>query len=318
VAPGATPAVSVVVPTRDRAARLERLLAALRAQTIGTDAFEVIVVDDGSRDETATVLAAADGLNLRVVARETAGGPAAARNEGWRLASADVVAFTDDDCEPTPEWLERVLDAAREHPGVIITGPTTPIPGELDRLGPLARTRDLPVADDWFASCNIAYPRDLLGRLGGFDERFADALGEDTDLGWRARELGAELHFEPAAAVHHAVEPIGAAAALREAMIGADAVYAFRRHPELRRRALRHGLVRNRALPRLLLAGAALALARRYRWAGVLTLPYALSVARRCAGPGAGPRFALFFIVRDALTLLTSLRGSARHRILVL
>jgi glycosyltransferase involved in cell wall biosynthesis len=318
----AAPAISVVVPTRDRAARLERLLEALRTQTVGVEAFEVIVVDDGSSDATASVLAeaeASDGLSVRSIRRRVSRGPAAARNQGWLVAEADLVAFVDDDCEPTPQWLERALAAARKHPGFIVAGPTTPIPAEADRIGPFARTRDLPGPDEWFASCNIVYPRDLLGRLDGFDEtRFGEALGEDTDLGWRARELGAELHFEPSAAVHHAVDEVGAIAALREALLGADAIYAFRRHPELRRRTLWLGFVRNPALPGLLLAAFGLALARRHRWAAALALPYALSVARRCAGPRAGLGFAPFFIVRDALALTTALRGSLRHRTLVL
>jgi glycosyltransferase involved in cell wall biosynthesis len=314
------PAISVIVPTRDRATRLERLLAALRRQTIGTEAFEVIVVDDASSDSTASVLAeASEGLALRLIRRPVSRGPAAARNQGWLAARADLVAFVDDDCEPTPQWLERALAAAREHPGFIVAGPTTPNPAETDRIGPFARTRDLPRQDEWFASCNIVYPRDLLARLEGFDEqRFGEALGEDTDLGWRARELGAELHFEPAAAVHHAVDEIGAIAALREALVGVDAIYAFRRHPELRRRTLRLGVVRDPALPRLLLAASGLAIARRHRWAAALAVPYALSVARRCAGPGAGPGFAPFFVARDALALTTAVRGSLRHRTLVL
>ncbi len=318
---GAPPAVSVVVPTRNRAARLERLLAALGAQTLEPDAFEVIVVNDGSTDDTGQVIDRAHaeaGIRVRAVTRTQSRGPAAARNEGWAGATADLVAFVDDDCEPAPQWLDQLLAAARAHPNTILAGPTTPIPDEAARIGPFARTRDLPVADEWFASCNIAYPRELLDQLEGFDERFAEALGEDTDLGWRARELGAELHFVPAAAVHHAVDEIGAGAALREALLGADAVYAFRRHPELRRRTLRFGFIRNPALPRLLLAVVGLLAGRRRGWARALALPYALSVARRCAGPGASPAHAPFFVAYDALALTTSLRGSARHRTLVL
>jgi glycosyltransferase involved in cell wall biosynthesis len=317
----ATPSVSVVVPTRNRAARLGRLFDALREQTIGPEAFEVIVVDDGSTDATAQVIERAraePGLRLRAISRALAGGPAAARNEGWREASAPLVAFVDDDCEPAPEWLERLAAAADEHPGDVLAGPTTPIPAEAERIGPFARTRDLAQPDEWFASCNIAYPRDLLRRLDGFDERFTEALGEDTDLGWRARELGADLEFVPAAAVHHAVDEIGPAGALREALIGVDAIYAFRRHPELRRRTLQFGVIRNPALPRLLLAGVGLLAGRRHGWARLLALPYALSVARRCACPGASPAHAPFFVAYDALALTTALRGSARYRTLVL
>jgi glycosyltransferase involved in cell wall biosynthesis len=311
----------VVVPTRDRAERLVRLLGALQAQTLPPDLFEVIVVDDGSSDDTAAVLDRAEAggdLAVRSIRRAASLGPAAARNEGWRIADAEFVAFVDDDCEPTPQWLERALAASREHPGQIVAGPTTPIPSEADRIGPYARTRDLPTADEWFASCNIVYPRELLGRLDGFDERFSEALGEDTDLGWRAREMGVEPHFEPSAVVHHAVDEVGPAAILREALRGADSVYAFRRHPELRRRTLRFGVVRNPALPRLLLAALALALARRHRWLAVLALPYAVSVARRCGAPGASAGAAPFFVAHDALALTTSLRGSVRHRTLVL
>jgi glycosyltransferase involved in cell wall biosynthesis len=317
----AMPSVSVVVPTRDRAPRLGRLLEALREQTIGPDAFEVIVVDDASTDPTPQVIERARGeagIQLRAISRERVGGPAVARNHGWRQASAPLVAFVDDDCEPAPQWLERLATAAKEHPGKVLAGPTTPIPAEADRVGPFARTRDLPEPDEWFASCNIAYPRDVLRRLDGFDERFAEALGEDTDLGWRARELGAELEFVPAAAVHHAVDEVGPAAALREALLGVDAVYAFRRHPELRRRTLQFGFIRNPALPRLLLAILGLLAGRRHGWARLLALPYALSVARRCAAPGASAAHAPFFVAYDALALTTSLRGSARHRTLVL
>jgi glycosyltransferase involved in cell wall biosynthesis len=318
---GAMPSVSVVVPTHNRAERLERLLRALGEQTVGSEAFEVIVVDDGSTDATARVIeeaGAAGELRMRAISRAQPGGPAAARNEGWRKAAAPLVAFVDDDCEPAPQWLERLSEAASANPGKVLAGPTTPIPAEAGGIGPFARTRDLPEPDEWFASCNIAYPRDLLGLLGGFDEEFAEALGEDTDLGWRARELGAELEFVPDAAVHHAVDEIGPIAALREALLGADAVLAFRRHPELRRRTLQFGVVRNPALPRFLLAVAGLFAARRHRVGVVLALPYALSVARRCAGPGASPAHAPFFIAYDALALTTSLRGSARHRTLVL
>src|SRR3954453_18710822 len=67
-------------------------------------------------------------MELRVIRPDPGGGPAAARNEGWRAARAPLVAFTDDDCQARPGWLEAGLRAARENPGAFVQGPTEPIP----------------------------------------------------------------------------------------------------------------------------------------------------------------------------------------------
>src|SRR5438093_9901845 len=102
-----TPIVSVVVPTRQRAPLLSRLVAALEVQA-DVGAFEVIVVDDASADGTGTALerlASAASIPVRAVRLAARRGPAGARNVGWRLARAPLVAFTDDDCVPQPGWL---------------------------------------------------------------------------------------------------------------------------------------------------------------------------------------------------------------------
>src|SRR5688572_6834468 len=114
------PAVSVVIPTFARPERLARCLEALAAQSLTRGAFEVIVCDDGSPSPAApTVRAFADRMAVRVVRRSRAG-PAAARNEGARHARAAILAFTDDDCVPSPLWLELLLDRMRRHPGHMI------------------------------------------------------------------------------------------------------------------------------------------------------------------------------------------------------
>jgi hypothetical protein len=247
------------------------------------------------------------------------GGPAAARNAGWRAAKAPLVAFTDDDCEAPPEWLERALAAAGEHPGAIIQGPTSPIPRELDLTGPFTRTKDIPAPNPSFQTCNIVYPRALLERLGGFDEGFPEALGEDTDLGWRAREIGGELHWDEGVRMHHAVDDVGPVGYMRGALRGADAVRVFRRHPQLRAEGLRFGVIRNPRLPHLALALAGAAIARRAPWAAaLLALPYARALASVCRRQRAPLLLAPYYAVWDGLYTYTALRGSLRHGTLVL
>ena len=149
-----------------------------------------MVVDDGADERTAAAIEReGGGLDLKLL-RAGGGGPARARNLGWRAASGRWIAFTDDDCEATPGWLAAALAAARTNPGAIVQGPTLPIPRERARLGPFARTRSIAAGGPWFETCNIVYEAELLERLDGFDEAFAEALGEDTDLGWRALGLG--------------------------------------------------------------------------------------------------------------------------------
>jgi len=317
----AAPEVTVVIPTRDRAARLTAALEALRGQTLDPERFETLVVDDGSSDGTAEVLAglARDGaLTVRAL-RLSGNGPAAARNAGWRAARAPLVAFTDDDCEPTPTWLESILRAAAASPGAIIQGTAAPIPREADLLSrPFSRTRLIDGPSPWFATCNIAYPRELLERLDGFDELFPEALGEDTDLGWRALEAGSRVEFVPDAMVHHAVEDLGPAGYMQHALRGVDAVYAFRRHPGLRKRTLRFGVFRNPSLLRLALALAGLAQARRWPPAALLALPYAKNVIGRSMRTESGPALVPYLLAYDLVQAYTSLRGSIRYRTLVL
>ena len=139
----AIPEVSVVFATHDRAERVAMLIESLRRQTIDRSRFEVIAVDDGSRDHTPRVLAEAaerGDLDLRVMRRETAEGPASARNQGWRGARAPLIAFTDDDCVASPGWLEAGLAALKAEPGCFVQGRTDPSPDEVHLLGPFSRT----------------------------------------------------------------------------------------------------------------------------------------------------------------------------------
>jgi GT2 family glycosyltransferase len=229
----------VVVATYNRAALLERLLDALAAQE-GVARFEVIVVSDASTDATADVLAARAAtfpVPLLTMRQERNAGPAAARNRGWRTARAPIIAFTDDDCRPSPRWLASLL-AASSPATALVQGRTLPDPDQLDRWGPFSRPFPTVVAEDGFYStCNIAYRRDVLDALGGFDETFRFPCGEDTDLAWRARKAGYTTAFEGDALVHHEVWRSDWLNFMRSMRRSESLVLLVSIHPELRRHA---------------------------------------------------------------------------------
>jgi GT2 family glycosyltransferase len=232
------PEIAVVVPTHDRPLRLRWLLNALEEQTLARERFEVVVARDSLDEPTAELLAthplARDGTLRHVQLTPGTGGPGANRNAGWRAANAPLVAFTDDDCRPPPEWLERALAAARRHPGAIVQGATVPDPEELhlERASPHAHTQRVHPPTPWAQTCNILYPRELLERVGGFYED--PAWGEDTDLAVRARQAGAPYEAAPEVVTYHAVEPQSLARRLRGIWRWQDLAHMVKTHPELR------------------------------------------------------------------------------------
>jgi GT2 family glycosyltransferase len=229
------PAAAVVVTTYDRASYLERLLDALAAQ-VGVPAFEVVVIDNGSSDATSDVLArrARDGaLALRPLREEVNIGPAAARNRGWRTTQAPVVAFTDDDCIPAPGWLAALLSAV-DAGADVAQGRTEPIVAQRPQRGPFSMTMERLGEDGFYETCNIAYRRELLERLDGFDEAFAGFYAEDTDLGWRAKKAGASTVFVDGALVEHEIWPFTWKSRLGDIRRREGILVLLGKHPELR------------------------------------------------------------------------------------
>jgi len=305
--------VSIVVPTRNRAERLRALLDSLSAQA-GPE-FEVIVVDNASDDDTQAVVAAA---GARGIALPQPLGPAVARNRGWREAQGELVVFTDDDVVAQPGWLEALASAHARDREAIVQGRTVPDPREAQRLSAFSRSQEASGPGPWFQTCNIAYPRALLERLGGFDESFSDAAGEDTDLGWRAVELGTRVVYEPAALNWHAVHEPGAMALIRASQKWRMGVRNVARHPQLRD-ALHRGIFWKESHERLLLAAAGMMIARRAPLvAAGLVVPY-LALHRSQHGSYAGTAIALpAHAALDAAEVLAMVRGSLESGTLVL
>lgn len=311
------PVVTVVAATKDRPDRLAALLESLERQGPGTPAFSVVVVDDGSGDETRRVLdaAAAGSLDLRVVRHERSRGPAAARNAGWRAADGALVGFTDDDCEVEPDWIARAVAAWDGRAERFVQGATGPIPRERDRLSPFARTIVVQEPGPPWETCNIFFPRALLERLDGFDERFPLPGGEDTDLAWRAVLDGAEPVFDAGVQAHHAVLSVGPLGMLRYAWHWHATVPLFARHPDLKRRQLHRGVFWSPVHEEVLLLLAAAVVPRR-AWPVrvLLATPYLRRRLRRRSGPVLLP----FLLAVDLVEVAAMVRGAVRDRTLVL
>lgn len=257
------PQVSVVIPS-GRQVRLSFTLEALARQTLGRERFEVVVVQDGEQPAPSH-----PELDLRAIRGHGDGNIAALRNLGWRAARAPLIAFTDDDCRPAADWLERMLDAADG--SRMLFGRTEPDPDEDHLLHGLARSQRIVELGNWYESCNAVYPRRILESLGGFDEDFA-RLGEDTDLALRAFDAGAAFRFVDRARVWHAVIPMGLVAALGQARRRDTIPLLIARHPR-HRHALYKGVFWKRSHALVVVAALGLA-SRRPALALLAALPW--------------------------------------------
>jgi len=264
------PEVSVVIPTRNRETRLAFALDALAEQTLDRDRFEVVVVR--APDGPGPLTDAPAGIAVRFLTAAIAG-PAVQRNVGWRASAAPVIAFTDDDCRPAVDWLERLLDSLAGEE-TILQGRTEPDPDERHLWWGLSRSWEITGETEWYATCNVAYPRAMLESLDGFDERFPAAWGEDTDLGLRARELGAGLRYVDDALVWHAVLPRSLPAAVREARRREATVTVIARHPAYRSELYHRYFAHERHAKLILALGGALVFRRRPLLAAGAALPY--------------------------------------------
>ncbi len=205
-----TVVVSVVVPTHNRAHELRECLLGLAAQSLSAEQFEVIVVDDGSSDDTLQVVESVrcnSSVKLRYVFQSILG-PSAARNLGIEMAQAELIAFTDDDCRANPCWLERLLHALPEDPKVAGVGGETirvrenVIGRYIDAIGTLSHgVKDGIVI--YLVTAKALFRRSCLQSIGGFERRIDWPGGEDVDLSFRLLEQGYRLEVTNRAVIRH-------------------------------------------------------------------------------------------------------------------
>ncbi len=204
---------SVVVPTYHRKETLRQTLAALCAQDYRD--CEVIVVDDGSMNETEEMLA--NEFPAFCYLRQDHRGPAAARNRGIRQARGEIIAFTDDDCLAPPDWLTRLADGYVRYPDAVGGGGGLMAPSELLKSNVFARYEQYISRDVYHAgeeeyvggfecpaggTANMSYKRSILLEVNGFDERFPVPAGEDADLKLRICSRGERLFYLPIWVTH--------------------------------------------------------------------------------------------------------------------
>lgn len=338
-----TPAVSVIVPARDAGPTLERSLRAICTQRLD-EPFEVLLIDDGSTDDTVAIAERwAPEVRLVSSGDGVARGPGAARNRGATEARAPVLAFTDADCFPTPDWLSAGLSAIRAGAD-LVQGAVAPQP-DVART-PFDRTVIVSGENGLYPTANVFVRRDVFSAAGGFrdwlgdheraagprrfaprDRRRARAvrtpIGEDTLFAWQARRGGARTAFAPDALVHHAVVP----GRLWDEILdrwhwASDMPAVAGLVPELRATCFHRRWFFSRKTARFdaALAAVALALLTRRRVVLAGAWPYAdwiLTEARRLGG-AAGVRHGLGSPVSDAATLAALACGSIAWRTVVL
>ena len=220
------PTLSIILPTYNRVTLLRNAIAALLRQTAPAGSYEIVVVDNNSSDGTSEAVAAIGDPRLRVI-REPRQGLSYARNAGLEATSAPIVAFTDDDVEAAPGWVETIVSSLEAHPqadgvgGRVLPAWTRQRPSWLTRehWAPLALQdhgdgrrifdRSRPTG---LVGANVAFRREVFERIGLFSkdfQRVKEGIGstEDHDLLSRLYAAGGRMLYEPRLLVMARVQP---------------------------------------------------------------------------------------------------------------
>ncbi|MDO8428056.1 MAG: glycosyltransferase [Candidatus Diapherotrites archaeon] len=197
---------SIIIPAYNAEKTIDTTLMALQNQNFPKEQFEVIVVDDGSTDQTTGIV---NKFKTTKLIQQKNSGPALARNTGAKLASGEVLIFTDSDCVPEKNWLNEMLQPFEDQSISGVQGAYKTHQKEWmaqfvqleieERYERMKKSKQL----DWIGTYSAGYRKSIYLQEKGFDEQFSKASGEDSDLSYRLQEKGFKLIFNPNAIVYH-------------------------------------------------------------------------------------------------------------------
>jgi glycosyltransferase involved in cell wall biosynthesis len=197
--------VSVIIPAFNASKTIRAVLESLRDQDY-SEPFEVIVIDDGSTDDTASLVKSF--RNVRYVRQENRG-PAAARNHGAKIALGEFLCFTDSDCIPHSDWISKLLNGFNANNIAAVCGSY----GIANKNSTLAQgvhaeiifrhTYLVPDHPNVFGSYNFCVKKKVFDLVSGFQEGYRQASGEDNDLSYKIIKSGFKIYFERQALVDH-------------------------------------------------------------------------------------------------------------------
>lgn len=196
--------VSVIVPAYNSAKTLPLTIEALINQSYPADSLEIIVVDDGSTDDTREKVKA---YPVKYIYQKNAG-PAAARNSGWRASTAEMICFTDADCIPEKDWVRKLVQSYNA-PAIGAVGGSYAIANKQNLLAAciyqeiVLRHLKMPRYPRALGSYNLSVKKKVLVETGGFNEAFQMASAEDNDLSYKIRKIGYLLAFDKDILVSH-------------------------------------------------------------------------------------------------------------------
>lgn len=225
--------ISVVIPAHNASSTIAQCVQALQKQTVAPSAYEIIVVDDGSADETARL---ATEAGAKVIYHEKKRGAAAARNSGIEIARGGIVCFTDADCQPKSDWIEQIIRPFDDPDIVGCKGVYATRQQDVAARFVQIEYEDkydllrLQPRIDFIDTYSAAYRRSVLVANGGFDEHIF--FVEDQELSFRLAARGYQMIFQPTAVVYHLHSNSVSAYFRKKFMIGYWKAQVVRRFPD--------------------------------------------------------------------------------------
>lgn len=203
--------VSIVIPVYNAEKTIKSAIDAVVNQSYPKEFLEVILIDDGSKDQSAKIIE--DFLKLAIPASiryipQDHNGPAAARNRGWKEATGEIICFTDADCSPAPDWIASLISGFR-HKDIAVVSGGYDIANKENILADCIwreikyRHSLMPEFVRSFGSYNFAIKKEVLEKVGGFNQAYTVPSGEDNDLAYQILHAGFKIYFKKSVLVKH-------------------------------------------------------------------------------------------------------------------